>query len=52
MSRIFGLAAGCLLLAGQAAAHEHHNDEIPEGERISPDPIVNPLLQCSFICKI
>ena len=36
---------GCLLLLGIVAAHEHHSDEIPEGERISADPIVRPLLR-------
>ena len=25
---------------GLAAAHEHHEDNIPEGEGVSPDPIV------------
>ena len=29
-----------LCLAGQAWAHEHHTDEIPEGEAISAQPIV------------
>ena len=29
-----------LYLAGQALAHEHHTDEIPEGEAISAQPIV------------
>ncbi len=44
MTRNLGLAVvGCLLLAGQAAAHEHHSDEIPEGERISAEPIVHPI---------
>ena len=27
------------------AAHEHHDDKIPEGEGISPDPIVSLPLQ-------
>lgn len=31
-----------LWLAGQAFAHEHHTDEIPEGEAISAQPIVPP----------
>ena len=45
ITRNFGFAVtGCLLLAGKAAAHEHHSDEIPEGERISADPIVHPTL--------
>ena len=29
-----------LYLAGQALTHEHHTDEIPEGEAISAQPIV------------
>ncbi|KAL9587759.1 MAG: hypothetical protein Q9212_000051 [Teloschistes hypoglaucus] len=28
-----------LALVGKAASHEHHDDKIPEGEAISPDPI-------------
>ena len=41
MSRI-QRAAGLLLvsLTCAAFAHEHHTDEIPEGEVVSPDPIV------------
>ena len=35
---------GCIVLyvflAGQTIAHEHHDDKIPEGSAISPDPIV------------
>lgn len=31
-----------LCLAGQALTHEHHTDEIPEGEAISAQPIVTP----------
>lgn len=31
------------LLARQAIAHEHHEDKIPEGEAVSPDPIVYDL---------
>ena len=31
-----------LYLAGQALTHEHHTDEIPEGEAISAQPIVLP----------
>lgn len=33
-------ALALLYLAGQALAHEHHTDEIPEGEAISAQPIV------------
>lgn len=29
------------LLARRIEAHEHHGDRIPEGEVISPDPIVS-----------
>lgn len=31
-----------LALVGKAASHEHHDDKIPEGEAVSPDPIVCP----------
>lgn len=31
--------AAALLLLSQVEAHEHHDDQIPEGEAISPDPI-------------
>ena len=30
----------CVFSAGFAAAHEHHDDKIPEGGAISPDSIV------------
>jgi len=30
----------CLLSLRMVAAHEHHDDKIPEGHPISPDPIV------------
>lgn len=39
MSRPLRLLA-LLYLAGQALAHEHHTDEIPEGQAISAQPIV------------
>ena len=33
----------CLVVAGGvingAAAHEHHNEDIPEGSVVSPDPL-------------
>ena len=29
-----------MLSLGRAAAHEHHDDKIPEGHAISPDPLV------------
>ena len=41
MSRPLRLLA-LLYLVGQAVAHEHHTDEIPEGEAISAEPIVPP----------
>lgn len=28
------------LLVSTVQAHEHHEDKIPEGEAISPDPLV------------
>lgn len=28
------------LLVSKVHAHEHHEDNIPEGEGVSPDPIV------------
>lgn len=34
------ITALCLSLAATVIAHEHHGDEIPEGEAISADPIV------------
>ena len=38
------LAATVLtLLVSTAQAHEHHEDKIPEGEAISPDPLVRSL---------
>ena len=39
-STIKGCIVLCVLLAGQTAAHEHHEDKIPEGSVISSDPIV------------
>lgn len=36
-----------LALVQRAASHEHHDDKIPEGEAISPDPIV-----CSRLYKL
>ena len=30
-----------IISAGLVAAHEHHEDNIPEGEAVSPDPIVS-----------
>lgn len=37
--------ASCLLLVAQATAHEHHNDDIPEGQAISAEPLVSLLYQ-------
>jgi hypothetical protein len=31
----------CVYLAGRADAHEHHDDKIPDGQVVSPDPIVS-----------
>lgn len=36
----FLIAVSFLSLATKVIAHEHHDDEIPEGEAISADPIV------------
>lgn len=34
------LVLACIaLLAGQAYSHEHHDDQIPEGSVVSPDPL-------------
>ncbi|KAL9640153.1 MAG: hypothetical protein Q9164_000421 [Protoblastenia rupestris] len=38
MSQIAGLAA-LICLAARAIAHEHHSDEIPEGQAVSAKPI-------------
>ena len=32
--------AALLCFAGQVLAHEHHTDDIPEGEAVSAEPIV------------
>ena len=37
--QLLGLAA--LLFAATAAGHDHHEDEIEEGEIVSSDPIVS-----------
>lgn len=37
-ARAAGLAILCL--AATASAHEHHMDDIPEGQYVSSDPIV------------
>lgn len=34
--------AALLCLAGHVFAHEHHMDDIPEGEAVSAEPIVYP----------
>lgn len=47
--RLSAMPPSCLvlcigaLLAQQTIAHEHHDDKIPEGEGVSPDPIVRLL---------
>ncbi len=38
---VFGVLL-CILSAGNATAHEHHSDNIPEGEAVSAEPIVAP----------
>jgi len=38
--RLQAAAAAITLLAVVARAHEHHEDNIPEGEAVSPDPLV------------
>jgi len=40
MSTCKSTALLCLLSLRLAAAHEHHDDQIPDGQAISPDPIV------------
>ena len=42
-SYVTGLAA-VLYLVKISAAHEHHNDEIPEGEAVSAKPLVRAIL--------
>lgn len=39
-TRQVAFAALALSLAVGISAHEHHEEDIPEGEAISPDPIV------------
>ena len=47
-SSLFAMPRRCLslcmtaLLVRLTVAHEHHDDKIPEGEAVSPDPIVCP----------
>lgn len=41
MAPVLRLAAiASFVLVYRVAAHEHHDDMIPEGEGVSPDPIV------------
>lgn len=40
MSREVLLVTLLLVLSVAIAAHEHHEDNIPDGEAISPEPIV------------
>lgn len=35
------IIASCLIV--RVGAHEHHTDNIPEGEYVSPDPLVSQL---------
>lgn len=37
-------AVAGLSLVYRVAAHEHHGDQIPEGEAVSPEPIVQLIL--------
>lgn len=41
LSRSVQAATVLALLVSTAQAHEHHEDKIPEGEAISPDPLVS-----------
>ena len=53
MIRPLNLAA-LLCFAGYTLAHEHHMDDIPEGEGISADPIVrhyHPTVPTTFLTK-
>ena len=43
MTRLTGFVGAACLLAARAAAHEHHGDEIPEGEVVSAEPLVRGL---------
>lgn len=38
-------ALATLVFARTGAAHEHHLDEIPDGEAISLEPLVRPALE-------
>jgi hypothetical protein len=40
LSKSVQAATVLALLVSTAQAHEHHADKIPEGEAISPDPLV------------
>lgn len=35
-------AIAALAWSRTCAAHEHHTDNIPEGEAVSPEPLVRP----------
>ena len=37
-----------LLFIRVANAHEHHDDKIPEGEGVSPDPIVRRIVHTTW----
>jgi len=41
LSKSVQAATVLALLVSTAQAHEHHEDKIPEGEAISPDPLVS-----------
>jgi hypothetical protein len=41
LSKSVQAATVLALLVSTVQAHEHHEDKIPEGEAISPDPLVS-----------
>ena len=43
MEGVIATGAVFLALARGSLAHDHHTDNIPEGEGISPDPLVSLL---------
>lgn len=48
LPRLGLLVSTGIVLASQAVAHEHHGDEIPEGEAVSAEPIVRLSLQQNY----
>lgn len=47
MLSVAGLLYICFL--GRAAAHEHHGEDIPEGQAVTAEPIVSGLDSNSFL---